>query len=454
MKILFTVIAALLFISCSELTSGPENLLHIGNPDDRTTVEISVEKVGVGEVTLSPGSGWGIGDTVKITATPNSSYVIDSVIWDDSYLGANSELFRIVATETHSVKVVFAEETVEQDDHTVRVITYLDSKQIDDTTFAVSSDTVLKLALDTTKLLDTILVDKSNMGSDFTTTFPLAVSENKIVEIYYTSQSGTVDGTIPAGMVLIESAGESFTMGIKDDTLSVSFTKSFYMDTVEVTQGLYDSIMKQEYGSDYETPDWTGAGSGYYKPVYNVNWYDAILFCNARSKAEGLTAAYTIDVVLGTIGNDCKITSLEVVENANGYRLPTEAEWEFACRGGTESDFFWGDDTAVSKVGTYAVYNGIKGSDYTVNQVASADPNQYGLYDMSGNVWEWCYDWFGYWGVSPETDYNGPVNGDKKIRRGGAYNSPIYELYSGDRFDSAPDIANAYNGFRTVRTKL
>ena len=151
---------------------------------------------------------------------------------------------------------------------------------------------------------------------------------------------------------------------------------SFYMGKYPVTQREYQSVI--------------GSNPSYFKgdtlPVEHVSWFDTITYCNKLSEYEGLSPAYTIN------GSDVIWD-----RNANGYRLPTEAEWEYACRAGTATPFNKGDNTSEANYnGDYPYNNNIKGIlRERTRPVGSFALNAWGLYDMHGNVWEWCWDWYG-----------------------------------------------------------
>jgi formylglycine-generating enzyme required for sulfatase activity len=222
----------------------------------------------------------------------------------------------------------------------------------------------------------------------------------------------------------------------------------FYIDTTEITQADYQALM-------IWNPSMYAGDS--LRPVEEVTWFDAVLYCNARSKRDGFDTVYSYTLVSGTPGNGCDgLNGLAVNYSANGYRLPTEAEWEYACRGGTTTDYYWGrsypltsaaDTAAMDSNAVWWLPLGTK----TV-RVASRLPNPFGLYDMSGNVWEWCNNWYESYTSGSQTDPTGPGVGSIRVLRGGSwlYGEPSY-LCSAYRFDSGSGERSGYYGFRCVR---
>ncbi|MBE0643363.1 MAG: SUMF1/EgtB/PvdO family nonheme iron enzyme [Bacteroidetes bacterium] len=276
------------------------------------------------------------------------------------------------------------------------------------------------------------------------------------------------------GMVLVEAKGKSFQMGSADGNAdeqpvrAVSFSRSYWIDTTEVTQGEYERIMRAEYAA-YSTPDWTEPyGVGSRIPAYLVEWGDAVLYCNARSKAEGLAPVYAYASILGTPGNGCALEGVTADLSKSGYRLPTEAEWEYACRGGVNFDFFWGKNAAgyplssgdSTEIGAHAVWAGNSwnfGSDdarFGFAAAASRTANAFGLYDMVGNAWEWCHDWYDatYYGTGVIADPEGPASGDWHTLRGGSWGNEAPHLRATNREFSTPDYLYNFIGFRAVRT--
>jgi len=240
-----------------------------------------------------------------------------------------------------------------------------------------------------------------------------------------------------AGMEMVLLEAGRFTMGDEkeiDATPHEVAISSFYIDKYPVTQEQYKKVMA-------ENPSrWKGGKN----PVEQVRWSDAVKYCNARSLAEGLQPCYDLQTW------QCNF-------EANGYRLPTEAEWEYACRAGSKTQYFFGNDS--SKISDYAwVDENAGGKPHPVGQ---KKPNPWGLYDMCGNVWEWCNDFYqvDYYQQSPEENPRGPKTGETKVVRGGAWKFSADSSRSGYRYNEDPgysDVCFGYDiyGFRCVRNAL
>lgn len=247
-----------------------------------------------------------------------------------------------------------------------------------------------------------------------------------------TNSAATHSTAEPAGVVRIP-AGQ-FVMGDKEQTdapLHTVTVSEFFMDKSPVTQDQYEKAMSDNPSR------WKGGKN----PVEQVRWSDAVRFCNKRSELEGLRPCY-----------DLKTWKCDF--SADGYRLPTEAEWEFACRAGTSTAYFFGDDSA--KLGNYAWFD--KNSGGRPRPVGQKQANPWGLLDVCGNVWEWCSDFYAvdYYKESPPTDPKGPDAGQTKVVRGGAWRFSAEKCRSGYRYNENPgyaDVCFGYDiyGFRCVR---
>ena len=177
-----------------------------------------------------------------------------------------------------------------------------------------------------------------------------------------------------------------------------------------------------------QTPSVFGGDTSLTRPVENVTWCDAVLFCNELSKKAGKDTLYMYTNIIGYAGNGCtELTGIRCNTLRNGYRLPTEAEWEYAYRAGTITDYYWGgsyprttqDDSL--RMDSNAVWFG--NYRFITWPVASKKPNAWGLYDMAGNVSEWCNDWFDWtYPSTAQADPMGPDSGNYRVFRGGSFN--------------------------------
>jgi formylglycine-generating enzyme required for sulfatase activity len=207
---------------------------------------------------------------------------------------------------------------------------------------------------------------------------------------------------------------------------------SFYMDSHEMTQKAYESLMEKN-PSKSKAPE---------KPVEQVDWYHAALYCNLRSLKEGLKPCYDANTLA------CDFA-------ANGYRLPTEAEWEYSCRAGTKTKYSFGDDP--SKLRAFAWFKG--NAEQATHVSGQKTPNPWGLYDLHGNVAEWCHDVYSetYYQKKEGQDPHGPMTGDKRVLRGGSWRSSEDGCRSSARNSESPRFADACfgsdgYGFRCVRS--
>jgi formylglycine-generating enzyme required for sulfatase activity len=224
-----------------------------------------------------------------------------------------------------------------------------------------------------------------------------------------------------------------------DEVQHTVMVSSFYMGKSAVTQKEWSGVMGTN-PSHFE---------GDNLPVENVSWYDVIQYCNKRSIKEGLSPAYRIDKTRNDPNN--KSVFLDSVKwvvtwdrGANGYRLPTETEWEYACRAGTSTPYHSGN--SVEDAGWY-----VRTSKGGTRPVRQKQANLWGLYDMHGNVWEWCWDWYGAYPSNLQADPIGAISGASRVLRGGSWRSRWRDLRSANRDNGAPSNRFNFLGFRLVR---
>jgi len=225
-------------------------------------------------------------------------------------------------------------------------------------------------------------------------------------------------------------------------TITIS---GFKMSKYEVTQELYESVMGLN-PSDFKFNPAAGEVQGM-RPVECVTWFDAIEFCNKLSMTEGLTPVYSIYGRNPATGYPITSATVSVNWEANGYRLPTEAQWEYACRAGSTIIWYFGDNE--SELVNYAWY-GVNSNSIT-HQVGLKLPNAFGLYDMYGNVIEWCWDWYGSYPTSNLNNYTGAFSGSSRVNRGGSFTLLALYMSSYERNSNNPSSRYASMGFRLVR---
>ena len=239
----------------------------------------------------------------------------------------------------------------------------------------------------------------------------------------------------------------------REDQHQVTLTHDFAIQATEVTQGMFEGLMG--YNPSHYGPAGAGANCGSNCPVEKTNWHEAAAYCNALSQKEGLPLCYHCTGT-GT-SMTCAHTFFpgQMIYGCPGFRLPTEAEWEYAYRAGTTTALYNGTianctsaDTNASKIGWY-----INNASSKTHPAGEKDPNAWKLYDMAGNVWEWCNDYFvAKLGTAPVTDPVGPSTGTKKAMHGGSLADTAHTLRAAYR-DENPMVNHSTTvGFRCVRT--
>ena len=277
---------------------------------------------------------------------------------------------------------------------------------------------------------------------------------SRTVTIYYYSGSGGLPVemvSVPGGSFQMGGDGQSKADGTTSIPKHTVTLTGFYLGKYEVTQAQWQAVM-ESLPSQLTTGDNYGRGDNY--PVYYVSWYDALVFCNKLSMRDRLTPAYRINnstdpTAWGTVPttNNTTWNAVAVVSGSTGYRLPTEAQWEYAARGGNGSpgNYTYAGSNTVDDVAWYRDNSGD-----TAHAVGKKAPNGLGLYDMSGNVSEWCWDWYGSYSSGAQTDPTGASSGSNRVKRGGCWYD-TQSARSAFRSFGYPDDRYNYLGFRVLR---
>jgi formylglycine-generating enzyme required for sulfatase activity len=272
---------------------------------------------------------------------------------------------------------------------------------------------------------------------------------------------------VPAGTFTMGDANDGNTLG--DAPTHVVFVSQFFMDTNLVTFDQWVQVVTwaTNHGYSFNNP---GAGKAGNQPVETVDWYDAVKWCNARSEMQGLTGCYYTNAAQTGLFRQggLDLATNYVKWNANGFRLPTEAEWEKAARGGASGFRFpWGNTISQSQANYFGQpqsipydqgpegYNPVwhVGDPPFSNPGGAFASNGLGLNDMAGNATEWCWDWYYsiYYYTSPGSDPHGPAGGTYRIVRGGAYNYAADLARCANRTFIPPTQVGPSSGFRCVR---
>lgn len=250
-------------------------------------------------------------------------------------------------------------------------------------------------------------------------------------------------------MVLIRSG--SFIMGSPDSEVDresdetqhrVNISSDFWLGTYEVTQYEWRSLMGNNPSS------FSSCGDDC--PVETVNWFEAVAFANTLSRSEGLQECYALSGCSSTdpsYGMECSSVSFSGLD-CEGYRLPTESEWEYAARAGSSTAWYCGSNESCVDTNAWHSSN----ADGRTHAVGGKDANDWDLYDMAGNVWEWTSDWSGDYPTGVVTDPTGSTSGQLRVLRGGSWYTDAHCGRSAYRFSFGPGLRYDSLGFRLARS--
>ncbi len=254
--------------------------------------------------------------------------------------------------------------------------------------------------------------------------------------------------------------GGTFTMGSpasepgrdRDEAAHPVTISAFSLMETEVTQGQWEAVMGT-------TPS-RFRSCGDNCPVERVSWFDAVAYLNALSRSNGLQECYVMSGCRGRAGGGCRSTRADecvgdyrcrsvsfVGTRCTGYRLPTEAEWEYAARAGTQSARYCGDDSCIPSIAWHE-----QNADGSSHPIGTKAPNAWGLNDMFGNVWEWTWDWYSPYATAPSTDPTGPREGEYRSRRGASWQDASTRIRAAYRNGTDPTDRRSFIGFRAARS--
>jgi formylglycine-generating enzyme required for sulfatase activity len=260
----------------------------------------------------------------------------------------------------------------------------------------------------------------------------ISLKESSVIEVLYDE--------IARPFVMVPT-GE-FQMGSRADFNSperLVVVDTFFIGVSEITYADWHSVLSWAKSNGYLFFE-AGKGAAYNKPVTSVNWYDALKWCNAKSEKQGLAPCYKVAGAVYRMGTSDEVSC---EWSASGYRLPTEVEWEKAARGGLVGRSYPNGDSLSEIDANFGALGPVR--------VKSYPANGYGLHDMAGNVWEWCWDWYERPDHSPEHRESSRNLGIRRVLRGGCWRSPVEDCRVSCRNGLGPDLSSDTIGFRLVR---
>ncbi|MGA2506857.1 MAG: SUMF1/EgtB/PvdO family nonheme iron enzyme [Chitinispirillaceae bacterium] len=400
-------------------------------------------------VSMAPGTmvKWENDNGLTFTRVLNVS---DTFLFNSIQTGTTTGVYPIIASLI---------DTVHRDTARIDTLTLKIWYRIKTTPFGTGSGTILPVnpcvapgdsqAFTITPATGSVIAKLFKGGTEVT-----ALTTCKWTNVTAPDSLGVMFYAVPAQSKPIPAKGVTFSMGTDNASLgsygpahNVTLSYDYYMDSTEVTQNDYFVLM--------------GVNPSFFignvnRPVDSLTWFDAVLYCNARSKRDNLDTVYSYASIIGTRGNGTTALAGLVIDRSKiGYRLPFEDECEYACRAGTTTEYYWGrgypvtthDDTLALDSNVVWHHNSPSGT----QPVATKKPNTFGLYDIIGNVTEWCNDWYVTYTATPLTDPTGPASGTYRVERGGAWSQIAdYCFTSAGRYYLSPPSRGNIYGFRAV----
>ena len=464
------ILAAMMIVGCKQ-AQGNNSREENKKPDTPAAAEkyaVSFKEATLGGKLTAKVDGAAItfeasvekGKTVTFTAAPVEGYKVEKWELNGKAVNGTETTYELKVSEKADVKVSFTKDGTSVTEYTVTVnegsngtVTVApalptDKKVPKGQELTITATAKSGYVVDTWTVTPTAALQTGGTaGSD---TAMVKVSADTTVNVTFKQQiitppapAGSYNAVTGKGVV----GGVEFTMkkidvvtdgNLGDDSQhnnklhKVSLT-AYRIGETEVTQELWEKVMGNNPSNFQGSGELPASGEVQEKrPVENVSWYQCIAFCNELTKkVPELGESQCVYRVEGHTYGTADAAAKKVPEmdmSKKGFRLPTEAEWEWAAKGGTEDK--WAGTNEGSKLGTYAWYN-----DSKTHEVKKKQPNGYGLYDMSGNVWEWCWDWYGTLPNPLSADYLGAASGTKRVMRGSCWKN------------GADDAACAYRGF-------
>ena len=266
---------------------------------------------------------------------------------------------------------------------------------------------------------------------------------------WFVNSQGMTLLKIQPGVLVRKDAGDTSNA----EPQTVTLTRAFYLSDREITVGQFQRFMDDaNYPSEKKPEKWGGAvftvSPTPNHPIQNVSWFDGVLFCNWLSQNEKRTPCYERtgkkEKINDVFGKEIDVDEWHLVATGTGYRLPTEAEWEYACRAGTTTEFSSGGDVELLR--KYATF--VSGNSTTASLCGSNLPSGWGLFDMHGNVWEWCQDCYGAYGSDDVRNPVGPSRGSDRVYRGGGWSGDAAYCRTANRITIVPTFRSSRLGFR------